>query len=191
MRHAQPILSQLNNFDCNNKNLLCQRPSEKDVQKGDILTVLHGLSEYFTQWWSWHKQSLALGEYHGNHQKPSACGIPSQIQWLFISSRRNKIQRERLSAKRACYLWDEDNTYREVNCLLNKKCSLNKVNDIWVDALLSTVKFLLGTCRKKIWFPSELGSKSFYEDYKFGCICFDSAIITFKTSNSLVNSHCI
>lgn len=72
MKHGQPILSQLNHFYCNNKNLLCQRPSEKDFQKGDNLTVLHGLPEYFTQWWSLHKQSLALGEYHG-HQSKAIC----------------------------------------------------------------------------------------------------------------------
>lgn len=72
MKHGQPSQPQLSNFDCNYKNLLCQRLGEKDFQKGDILTVMHGLLKYFTQWWSLHKQSLALGEYPG-HQSKAIC----------------------------------------------------------------------------------------------------------------------
>lgn len=46
-KHSRPSLPQLNNFNCNNKNLPCQRLSENvnenDFQNGDIQTVLCGL----------------------------------------------------------------------------------------------------------------------------------------------------
>lgn len=103
MKHSQPIFPQLNNFDCNSKNL-CQRLSEKgsenDFQKGDNQTVLCGLLKIFYPMTilaasgPWHQPStLAIS------QEPSACGIPSPIQCVFISSRRNKLQIEILQPK--------------------------------------------------------------------------------------------